>query len=135
MVRLMVTSATYRQDSRLRPELREVDPDNRLLACAVARGGSRPSSSATTPWRSPACSTSTIGGPSVKPYQPAGYYANLQFPDRDYVADTRRAASTAAASTCTGSGRSSTRCSPIRRPVAARNASPAATVATRRSRR
>ena len=31
-----------------------------------------------------------IGGPSAKPYQPAGYYANLQFPDRDYVADTRR---------------------------------------------
>ena len=28
-----------------------------------------------------------IGGPSVKPYQPAGYYAMIQFPDRDYVAD------------------------------------------------
>src|SRR5207244_6597320 len=25
-----------------------------------------------------------IGGPSAHPYQPAGYYANLQFPDRDY---------------------------------------------------
>jgi hypothetical protein len=29
-----------------------------------------------------------IGGPSAFPYQPAGYYANLQFPDRDYHADT-----------------------------------------------
>ena len=29
-----------------------------------------------------------VGGPSVYPYQPAGYYANLQFPDRDYHADT-----------------------------------------------
>ena len=27
-----------------------------------------------------------IGGPSVYPYQPEGYYANLQFPDRDYFA-------------------------------------------------
>lgn len=29
-----------------------------------------------------------VGGPSVKPYQPAGYYANIEFPSRDYVADT-----------------------------------------------
>src|SRR5207244_4708446 len=28
-----------------------------------------------------------VGGPSAKPYQPAGYYANIQFPDRAYVAD------------------------------------------------
>src|SRR5207248_4015539 len=25
-----------------------------------------------------------LGGPSAHPYQPPGYYANLQFPDRDY---------------------------------------------------
>jgi hypothetical protein len=29
-----------------------------------------------------------VGGPSFYPYQPAGYYANLQFPDRTYAADT-----------------------------------------------
>ena len=29
-----------------------------------------------------------LGGPSAHPYQPAGYYAQLQFPDRDYRADT-----------------------------------------------
>src|SRR5205085_994222 len=29
-----------------------------------------------------------IGGPPCKPYQPVGYYANIQFPDRDYVADS-----------------------------------------------
>src|SRR5262249_23558647 len=28
-----------------------------------------------------------VGGPSAHPYQPAGYYANLQFPDRFYAAD------------------------------------------------
>jgi hypothetical protein len=29
-----------------------------------------------------------IGGPSIKPYQPPGYYDALQFPNRDYVAST-----------------------------------------------
>jgi len=29
-----------------------------------------------------------IGGPSAKPYQPAGYYEAIQFPNRDYIADT-----------------------------------------------
>ena len=28
-----------------------------------------------------------IGGPPSHPYQPGGYYENLQFPDRDYHAD------------------------------------------------
>ena len=32
MVRLLVTSATYRQDSRVGPKLHELDPENRLLA-------------------------------------------------------------------------------------------------------
>ena len=29
-----------------------------------------------------------LGGPSVRPYQPAGYYAHLNFPKREYKADT-----------------------------------------------
>jgi hypothetical protein len=29
-----------------------------------------------------------LGGPSVHPYQPAGYYQHLNFPQREYVADT-----------------------------------------------
>src|SRR5690606_31046823 len=29
-----------------------------------------------------------VGGPPAKPYQPAGYYGGLQFPDREYQADT-----------------------------------------------
>ena len=32
MLRLMVTSATYRQSSRVTPELEETDPYNQLLA-------------------------------------------------------------------------------------------------------
>lgn len=30
---------------------------------------------------------SEVGGPSVRPYQPAGYYKYLNFPKREYVAD------------------------------------------------
>src|SRR5262249_6706383 len=37
MIRLIVTSATYRQSSKLRPELRETDPNNRLLAAQNPR--------------------------------------------------------------------------------------------------
>ena len=37
MLRELVTSATYRQDSRLRPGLREKDPANILLARGPAR--------------------------------------------------------------------------------------------------
>jgi Protein of unknown function (DUF1553)/Protein of unknown function (DUF1549)/Planctomycete cytochrome C len=86
MVRLMVLSNTYRQSSNLRTELREMDPQNRLLA-------------AQNPRRLEAefvrDNVLTIagllnreyGGPSAWPYQPAHYYENLQFPDRDYLAD------------------------------------------------
>lgn len=29
-----------------------------------------------------------VGGPSVRPYQPAGYYRHLNFPKREYASDT-----------------------------------------------
>ncbi|MFO0889408.1 MAG: PSD1 and planctomycete cytochrome C domain-containing protein [Isosphaeraceae bacterium] len=87
MVRLLVTSATYRQDARLRPELREIDPANRLLASQSPRRLEaefvRDNALAIAGLLNP-----DVGGPSVFPYQPGGYYANLQFPDRDYIADT-----------------------------------------------
>jgi hypothetical protein len=57
MIRLIVTSATYRQSSTTAAELREADPANRLLAAQNPRGGSRPSLCATTP--------SLIAGPST----------------------------------------------------------------------
>jgi hypothetical protein len=85
MVKLMVMSATYRQDSRLRPQLRDLDPGNRLLASQSPR---RLEAEFV---RDNALSIAgllnlDVGGPSVFPYQPPGYYANLQFPDRDYIA-------------------------------------------------
>ncbi len=87
MVKLLVMSATYRQDSRLRPDFRDVDPHNRLLASQSPRRLDaefvRDNALAVA-----GLINLDIGGPSVFPYQPAGYYANLQFPDRDYIADT-----------------------------------------------
>jgi hypothetical protein len=87
MVKLMVMSATYRQDSNQRPDLKEVDPNNRLLACQSPR---RLEAEFV---RDNALSIAGIlnedmGGPSAHPYQPAGYYIYIQFPDRDYFPDT-----------------------------------------------
>jgi hypothetical protein len=84
MVRLMVTSAAYRQSSRARPELRERDPNNRLVAYQLPRRLEaefvRDSALAVA-----GLLNREIGGPSARPYQPAGYYSQLQFPDRNYV--------------------------------------------------
>jgi hypothetical protein len=82
-VRLLVNSATYRQSSQLRPELREVDPNNRLLASQNPRrlDAEFVRDNALT---IAGLLNEEVGGPSAYPYQPAGYYANLQFPDRDY---------------------------------------------------
>jgi hypothetical protein len=86
MVRLLVLSNTYRQSSNLRPELREIDPQNRLLA------SQNPRRLEAEFVRDNALAVAGLlnqeyGGPSAWPYQPAHYYANLQFPDRDYLAD------------------------------------------------
>jgi hypothetical protein len=87
MVRTIVTSATYRQSSTYRPELAEVDPNNRLLARQAPRRLEaefvRDNALAAS-----GLISLDIGGPSVYPYQPAGYYAALQFPDREYIPDS-----------------------------------------------
>ena len=71
--RLIVTSATYRQSSQAARDLVERDPDNLLLA----RGPKRRLQAEQI--RDSALAASgllnrTIGGPSVKPYQPAGLW-------------------------------------------------------------
>lgn len=86
LVKLLVMSAAYRQDSRARPELHEVDPNNRLLAYQTPRRLEaefvRDNALAIA-----GLLNLDMGGPSVFPYQPPGYYANLQFPDREYIPD------------------------------------------------
>jgi hypothetical protein len=80
----IVMSAAYRQDSRATPELIQRDPENRLLARgprfrlpaemirdqALAAAG---------------LLTTKVGGPSVKPYQPAGLWTEISMQNMDYV--------------------------------------------------
>jgi hypothetical protein len=85
MVRLLVTSRTYRQSSSLRPELKDVDPSNRLLASQNPRRLDAEFVRDNALFVAGLLDTSEIGGPSAKPYQPAGHYEPLQFPNRTYV--------------------------------------------------
>jgi hypothetical protein len=76
MMKLLVTSATYRQDSHTTPELRALDPDNRLLA----RGPRYRLSAEAIRDQALAVSgllVEKLGGPSVKPYHPSGLYEQV----------------------------------------------------------
>jgi hypothetical protein len=84
--RLMVTSATYRQSSRVSASLQERDPENRLLA----RGPRYRLPS----WmlRDQALAAAGLlvaqaGGQSVKPYQPAGIWEEATFGKKTYKQD------------------------------------------------
>lgn len=86
LIKQIVMSSTYRQSSVASAELVEHDP----LNCLLARQ---------TSFRLPAESIRdtlfsvsglldpTIGGRSVRPYQPPGYYRHLNFPKREYKQD------------------------------------------------
>jgi hypothetical protein len=88
MVRLMVNSRTYRQQSAMRHDLAELDPANRLLAEQSARRLDAEFIRDNALAVSGMLKSQIIGGPSAKPYQPAGYFANLNFPERDYHASS-----------------------------------------------
>jgi hypothetical protein len=78
MLRLIVTSATYRQSSKVSPALKERDPENRLLA----RGARFRLQGEFVRDQALAVSgllVDKIGGPSVHPYQPAGLWEELAF--------------------------------------------------------
>jgi len=80
MQKLIVTSATYRQASATTPALIERDPDNRLLA----RGPVLRLSAEMVRDQALALSgllVEKIGGPSVKPYQPVGLWAEISSKD------------------------------------------------------
>jgi hypothetical protein len=86
LLKLLVMSNAYRQSSLVSAELKEKDPTNVWLARqsrfrldaemvrdnALAIGG---------------LLSHRIGGPSVKPYQPAGYWQYLNFPTREWQND------------------------------------------------
>lgn len=88
MIRLIVTSRTYRQSSSLVPAAVAVDPGNRLLTSQNPRRLEAEFVRDNALAIAGLLDLDDLGGPSVKPYQPAGYYAALQFPNRDYVSDT-----------------------------------------------
>jgi hypothetical protein len=87
LVRLIVTSDTYRRDSNLPPALRESDPNNRLYASQFPRRLEAEFVRDNALTAAGLIDLDT-GGPSAKPYQPDGYYAAIQFPDRKYIPDT-----------------------------------------------
>jgi len=87
LVRLIVTSQTYRQSSKVTPELRERDPENRLLA----RGPRHRLPS----WMlrdqalfAAGLMTPTVGGTPVRTYQPPGIWEEATFGFKRYQQDT-----------------------------------------------
>jgi hypothetical protein len=86
MLKLLVTSNAYRQSSVAAKEVREKDPANAWLArqgrfrldAEMVRDGALEISGLLS---------RKVGGPSVKPYQPAGYWSFLNFPVREWQAD------------------------------------------------
>jgi hypothetical protein len=80
IVKTIVTSATYRQSSKVTPGLLEKDPENRLLA----RGPRLRLPAEMIRDQALAVAgllVEEIGGPSVKPYQPPGLWEELSFGD------------------------------------------------------
>ena len=86
LLRTIVTSATYRQSSAASRHAVEVDPYNRLLArqsrFRLDAEFIRDNSLAVS-----GLLVRRLGGRSVRPYQPPGYYAQLNFPRRVYKPD------------------------------------------------
>ncbi len=86
LLRTILLSRTYRQSSTPTAALAETDPQNRLLArqsqlrlpAELIRDNALAVSGLLHP---------VIGGPSARPYQPAGYYRHLNFPPREYRPD------------------------------------------------
>ena len=87
MVRVIVSSETYKQVSTSTKELTAADPYNRECArqsafrldAEIVRDNALAISGLLVP---------KIGGPSVKPYQPAKYWENLNFPTREWQNDS-----------------------------------------------
>lgn len=87
IVRLLVTSSVYRESSKPSELDKEKDPYNRLLA-HQARFRLDAEFVRDNALEISGLLVDHLGGPSVKPYQPPGYWDQLNFPVRKYVADT-----------------------------------------------
>ena len=87
MVRLMVTSSAYRQSSAPRAEVEAIDPENALFARQASRRLDAEQIRDVTLAVS-GLLVDKVGGVVAKPYQPAGYYSQLNFPEREYQPST-----------------------------------------------
>jgi len=85
MIRIIVTSYTYRQTSVSTPELDQRDPENRLLA-RQSRFRVDAEVVHDLALQISGLLVNKFGGPPVRPYQPDGYLAALNFPKRDWSA-------------------------------------------------
>ncbi|MFO0874570.1 MAG: DUF1553 domain-containing protein [Phycisphaerales bacterium] len=81
MLRLMVTSSTYRQSSLLTPALRERDPENALLA-RMSRFRLDAETIRDTALCASGLLAARIGGPSVFPPQPPGIWTMIYSNDQ-----------------------------------------------------
>jgi hypothetical protein len=86
----LVTSATYRQDSKVAVRSREIDPENRLLSAYPRRRLSAEHIRDQALWVS-GLLVEKVGGPSVKPPQPEGLWQEVAMPSsntREYAPGT-----------------------------------------------
>lgn len=79
LVRQIVTSRTYRQASRVRPDALEHDPENKLLAYYPRRRLSAEQIRDQALYVA-GLLVEQLGGPSVKPYQPPGLWKEVAMP-------------------------------------------------------
>jgi hypothetical protein len=84
LLKLIAMSRTYRQSSFVSEELRKSDPENRLFS-RQARFRLPAEAVRDNALFVSGLLVQQVGGPSVKPYQPVGYYRHLNFPTREYV--------------------------------------------------
>lgn len=85
MIRTIVMSHTYRQSSLPTPAIDSKDPENRLYA-RQSRFRVDAENVRDIALEVSGLLQNRFGGPSVKPYQPDGYMATLNFPKREYSA-------------------------------------------------
>ncbi len=86
MIRLLVTSGTYRQSSTASGELRKLDPYNQLYA-RQARFRIEAELVRDNALAISGLLVTKIGGRSTYPYQPAGYWRHMNFPTRKWPGD------------------------------------------------
>ncbi len=80
MLRLMMTSGTYRQSSRVRADVAGIDPENRLLSYYPRRRLNAEQIRDEALYVS-GLLVEKLGGPSVKPYQPEGLWTEVAMPE------------------------------------------------------